>query len=396
MKRYSLGLVVVILLAALTGGTRSLWAATADLVVRAETLARALDEDGRDPQQGQSRDARADINRLRGFVPQLESYCARHPRDARALVALARLRSSQIQFEAVGASTGAPAIHPDQTGLDPVIPLLDSALVLEPRFAPAWFWKARLIGRPSFYRKEHRVESLSMIQPDNERALSPAARAVDLAPHHPIYRELYQSLLKATGRTDEEYRAHPNDDVPWRANGRGSLAGFEEKDWALVPLPPGAVLLSSSDLLGKTSAEPRAVERGVLQTRRYAVPGSANELERHFAASWPGFVWKPVTAEDLSGDPFGAMFAPALTDSAHGRVRLFSAVLEWGSESGRRVLQLPWGQSSDEATRARDGITLLTLELTGEAGGMRLGPLESIRTDPYCVLTLASLRALPR
>ncbi len=396
MRRATLGLVGLLAASSMCIGVRTPLAAAPELVLRAEKLATALDEDGREPDFRHSRDAHADIDRLRGFVPQLEAHCARHPRDARALVALARLRSSQIQYETVGAATGAPAIHADQMGLDPVLPLLDSALVLAPRFAPAWFWKARLIGQASFYHRDHRVETLAMIQPDNDRALPPAARAVELAPDQPIYRELYESLLKATGRTDEAYRTHPLVDRPWRAANRsGTLAGLEEQ-FDLIPLPAGAVLLGSSDLLGSAKADSGTADRRVIRTRRYAVPNSAGELEQHFATAWPGFAWKLVTPEDLAGGLFGAMIAPALSDTTNGRVRMFYAALQWRSENGRQDLRLPWGVGPDDGVRPWDGVALLATELTGPAGGTRTGALEAIRTDPYCLLTVANMRTLPR
>ena len=34
-----------------------------------------------------------------------------------------------------------------------------------------------------------------------------------------------------------------------------------------------------------------SVERRVVRARNYAVPLSADELEQHFAAAWPGFTW---------------------------------------------------------------------------------------------------------
>jgi hypothetical protein len=264
--------------------------------------------------------------------------------------------------------------------------LLDSAIVLDPRLASAWFWKARLIGVTSFYLKQHRMETLAMIQPDNERALPPAARAVELAPDRPIYRELYESLLQATGRTDEEYRAHPLTDSPW--GGKGTLAGLDE-DWSQVPVPAGAVELSSNDLFGSANTVSGSSERRVIRNRTYAFPGTAAELERHFESVWTGFAWKQVTAQDFAADPLAAMLAPAPSDS----VKMFQANLEWTVERGRKVLRLPWGTGPDDSW---ESMNLFVIELWGQAGGTRSGPLESIRTNPYCLLTLANRRALSR
>jgi hypothetical protein len=380
-------LMALLALAALAAGVRSATAVTADLVVRAEKLATILDMGGRDPQPGDSRDLRPQLPRMRELVPQLEAYSQRHPHDARALVVLARLRYSQIEFETASVETGAPAIHADQTVLDLVVPLVDSALVIEPRLASAWYWKARILGRPALYVKEHRHETLSWINPDNNRALPAAARAVQLVPDQPLYRELYESLLKATGRTEEEYRAHPLADEPWRTS--GSLAGLEE-ELDQVPIPGGAVLLESVDLQGATNGDPRSGGRGVLRTRQYAVPASFRELERHFAGTWPGLAWREVKPEDLAADPVGALFAPAISDTTNGRVRMFTSSLEWRSEDGQKRLTLPWGEGPDFT----EGISLLAIELTGKVGGDRVGPLASIHTDPYCLLKLVNRRNL--
>lgn len=381
-------LMVFLACAALAIGVRSAAAVTADVVVRAERLATILDMDGRDPEQGGSRDLRPQLPRMRDLAPELEAYCKRHPRDARALVVLARLRYSQVQFETAYVETGAPAIHADQTVLDLVVPLADSAIAIEPRLASASYWKARFLSRPAFYFKEHRHETFSMINPDNNRALPAAARAVELAPDQPLYRELYESLLQATGRTDEEYRAHPLADEPWRAS--GSLAGLEE-ELGQVPVPAGSVLLESTDLQGAASADPRSGNRAVLRTRQYAVPGSFGELQRHFARTWPGLAWKEVKQEDFASDPVAALFAPDLSDTTNGRVRMFTSLLEWRSDDGKRRLTVPWGEGPDVA----EGISLLATELSGKAGGNRTGPLASIQTDPYCLLKLVNRRALP-
>ena len=387
MKR---GLVALLALVALGGGVGGAAAtATPELILRAEKFAALFDLDGRDPKPGDSQYLGDVLPRLRDIPPQVEAYLRRHPRDARALVVLARLRLIQIESDAVGPLTWVPAVHVDQTPHDLVIPLLDSALVIDPRLASAWFWKARILGRPAMYLKEHRMETLSWINPDNNRALPAAIRAVELAPDRPVYRELYESLLQATGRTDAEYREHPLEDEPWHA--AGSLAGLDE-ELDQVPVPAGAVLLESSDFQTAMNEDPRSTGRGVLRTRTFAVPASAAELERHFATTWPGFAWKPVTPEDLAGNFFGELQASALTDTTNGKVRMFTSFLSRRSENGKTVLQLPWGEGGETT----DGISFVVTELTGKVGGDRLGRLATIRTDPYCLLKLVNGRSLSR
>lgn len=235
---------------------------------------------------------------------EAEQYLTSHPDDLGTLMLLARTGRIEAFFAPTTLRTEDGGWVGDTTDhLAPVHALLDRLLVLEPRLAEAYYWKARLLAMSN-----PRFDGDSLIiNVDWDGCLSTVERAVELAPAEGRYRELL-----ALARAEHGDFAGAADAVRDLDGGK-NLVYLLLSDFTAVPMPEDRIALprvqsTFAEMYGQSGLGGYSN----LRVRAFAVPGGAKRIEEFYRVTWPEFTLF-FQQEDEISRTFGQWLSPAKT-----------------------------------------------------------------------------------
>lgn len=314
--------------------------------------ARALAAKGEAAEMAGTRRLSMEGNAFDATASALESYGKSHPDDVEVILLSARL--GRLQEVLAPVTAGAPHVEEDlkaaatriHAHIDALESLLDHAIVITPRNAEAYYWKARLYG----IRTPPLLATLVKNDVrDMDRATDAMKKAVELAPGVVLYNETLASYLVESQRFSEAATS-----LSGVAGGRHPMY-LLLKDLEQVHVPPGAVpdFAGTERLVEMKRESGEMPDYANLRIRSWAIPGSAAGVEAFYRAKWPGFVFlkKPFPIEPPNG--------VALT--------MYFELLRW--EAGGLV---PLGKPKSFTEKdAQNKIMITLMEVRADSGNAR-------------------------
>jgi hypothetical protein len=257
-----------------------------------------------------------DWSKLPGAVDaaqtQVAEYLASNPDDLGALLLKVRVGRvvNMLRPTVIGSREGGGLQMDTVDHFAPLQDALDHAIALEPDFAEAYFWKARLYS----IQRARMEGGEPVIRADWDLAVEPARKAVVLAPEEDRYRVVLGLCLAQQGDM-----AAALDTLSEVDKGKNVLFRILQ-DFGRIPVPESA---QPWPRMAEASAEMFAGAPGGLRSfapqrvRAFVIPVSSDDLEAFYRNQWPDFSFIPDENDpDMFGqylEPKGDDFVPSKT-----------------------------------------------------------------------------------